>query len=236
MSTYADALSRLKAVQKTSAGVSLYSRFINRPVGRRLAAAAFAAGLSPNGVTVLSAVVTVAGLALLVAAPPSLPVAVGVAVALMLGFALDSADGQVARLSGRSSLAGEWLDHVVDAGKMVAVHAAVLVAIVRFTDWPLAWATVPLIFQLVAILTYAGGTLHALLRGKRSATVASPSTLRSIGLLPADYGILAMAFVLWFWPPLFMAAYSILLLLNLAIMTLLLRKWFRTLETPEPRS
>ena len=68
--------------------------------------------MTPNQVTVLSAVATGAGLVLLVSGEPSPLRAAGVTVLLILGFALDSADGQVARLTGGGSPSGEWLDHV----------------------------------------------------------------------------------------------------------------------------
>ncbi len=53
---------------------------------------------------------------------------------LLLGYALDSADGQLARLLGAGSKRGEWLDHTVDATKVSVLHGTVLISFYRFTD------------------------------------------------------------------------------------------------------
>lgn len=238
--TFGQAIGELRTAQKSKRGVSLYSRFVNRPLGRVLAAAAYRLRMTPNQVTALSAVVTALGLAVLIVFGAGVATGVSAAVLLILGFALDSADGQVARLTRRSSRAGEWLDHVVDAGKIVAVHATVLVVVVRGALAGPEWAWIPLAFQIVAIVTFAGGTLIELLKrttppgaaGAAPAAPSAPSTVRALALLPADYGILAVAFVLWSWPPLFLVAYTLLFAANVVIAALLLVKWFRELSRP----
>lgn len=235
MTTFRSALTELSRAQKPRKGVSLYSRFVNRPLGRVLAAALHRAGVGPNQVTLLSAIVTAAALGVLVSQDPTLLTGVAVASLLVLGFALDSADGQVARLSNRSSPAGEWLDHVVDAAKMVAVHGAVLVAVWLRAPHEPAWLLVPLAFQVVATLMFAGGTLTELLKrtlpaGSTSQASSAPSTVRALALLPADYGVLALSFVLWGIPSLFQSAYGLLLIANTILAALLLAKWFRELR------
>lgn len=226
---FSEAMRSLQPAQKSSKGVSLYSRWLNRPLGRVFAAAAASIGAGPNAVTAISALVTAAGLALLVLAPASVMTGVGVAVLLVLGFALDSADGQVARLTGRSSPAGEWLDHVVDAGKMVAVHAAVLIALWREGAGP-GWAAVALAYQLVSVVFFAALTLFPLLRRRGPEATAKPSTLRAVLLLPADYGVLALAFVLWGMQPVFLAAYAALFVATTLVAAALCVKWFRALR------
>jgi len=99
-------LRRLAAAQKGATGAPAYSRFVNRPLGRLLAGLAFHAGLTPNAVTAVSAASTTAGIALLALAPPSVPMGLAVAVCLVLGYALDAADGQLARLRGAARLRG----------------------------------------------------------------------------------------------------------------------------------
>lgn len=238
MSSFAQALDRLSAAQKSTRGVSIYSRFVNRPVGRVLAAACFVVRMTPNQVTLASAIATVLGLALLVSDRPTPGSAVGVALLLMLGFALDSADGQLARLTGLRSPAGEWLDHVVDAGKIVAVHSAVLIAAYRFADAADGWYLIPLAFQVTGIVTFVGGLLVELLRRRSSAAEVQErplSRLRAVGLLPADFGILAASFALWGWPTAFLAVYSLLFAANLVIMLVLLGRWFRSLHAGSPR-
>ncbi|TQN35774.1 CDP-alcohol phosphatidyltransferase family protein [Kocuria rosea] len=126
--SYEEALAGLRAAQKPGQGVPAYTRWVNRPLARYAAARAAAAGLTPNGVTALSAVLSAAGLVVLVAAPPTPATGVVVALLLAAGYVLDSADGQVARLTGTGSPAGEWLDHVVDSIRTPALHLAVAAA------------------------------------------------------------------------------------------------------------
>jgi phosphatidylglycerophosphate synthase len=234
VTTFRSALAELATAQKSKKGVSLYTRYVNRPLGRVLAAALHRAGAGPNQVTLLSAVSTALGLAVLVSQEPGLVVGILVAAFLVLGFALDSADGQVARLSGRSSPAGEWLDHVVDAAKMVAVHGSVLVAVWLHAPHETLWLVIPLAFQVVATLIFAGGTLIELLirslPGERTPNRGPVSTVRAVALLPADYGVLAVVFVLWGAPVVFQTAYTLLFVANAAIAALLLTKWFRELR------
>ena len=232
MSTLGASLHELATAQKTSRGVSLYSRFVNRPTGRVLAAAAHVLGLSPNQVTLASAVATATGAGLLAAMPPSPVQSLAVWFLLALGFSLDSADGQLARLQGGGSAVGEWLDHVVDAGKVVGVHLAVLVMLYRFGPSQGAALLVPLAFALVSTLIFAGGTLAPLVR--RGSGVAPPSrpnsTVAALGLLPADYGVLCLVFLLTWHIELFFLTYSVLLVVNAALLCLLLAKWFRELS------
>lgn len=98
--------------------------FVNRPVGRVIAAGAFTVGLVPNQVSLISAAFTFTGIVLLATVPPSIVLGVVVWLLLAIGYAWDSADGQVARLRGGGSLAGEWLDHVLDSTKLVALPIA----------------------------------------------------------------------------------------------------------------
>lgn len=238
MTQFSEAHARLASAQKTRAGVSLYTRYVNRPLGRVLASLCFGLRMTPNQVTALSAVATGTGLVLLVSGEPGPLRAAGVTCLLVLGFALDSADGQVARLTGRGSPAGEWLDHVVDAGKIVAVHAVILITAYRFWALEPIWYLVPLAFQVVSVLTFVGGLLTDLLMRQSASTASSIdvdqprrfSMARAIVLLPADYGILSLSFILTGWPAAFVVVYSLLLAANTLIVMLLLGKWFRTLS------
>lgn len=243
MASFSDSYASLTAAQKSAKGVSYYSRLINRPVGRVLAALCHSRGLSPNAVTVISAGVTLLGLIAFILVPDSLAKGLLVAPILMLGFALDSADGQVARLAKLSSPAGEWADHVVDAGKMVAVHSAVVIYAYHNQDWNNAWIWIPLLFQLTATVQFAGMIIFELLRRihvathpvatERAEPVTDPlpsSTIKSLGLLPADYGVLCLSFLFIGVPVLFGTVYTVLFVLNFAICVLLLHKWFKALR------
>lgn len=160
MSQFGYAIGQLSAAQKSAKGVSLYSRYVNRPAGRVLAAAGYTLKLTPNQVTMISAVFTFAGVVMIATLRPSPAVAAGIFAALVLGFALDSADGQLARLTGNGSAAGEWLDHVVDCAKMLALHMAVLLSFYRhfgFSD-P-RYLLIPVAFQFAAVMVFFGGIL-----------------------------------------------------------------------------
>ena len=123
--SFVEAHRRLAAAQKGHArGAPAYSVYLNRRLGRVLAAAAFRWGWTPNQVTAVSAAHTFVGIALLLALPVQWWSGVIVALLLVLGYAWDSADGQVARLRGGGSLAGEWLDHFVDAIKIASTFVA----------------------------------------------------------------------------------------------------------------
>lgn len=233
MTSYQQALAALGGAQKSAKGVSLYSRFINRPLGRIIAAGAYRAGLTPNSVSGVSAVVTLAGLVVLVFVPPAIGTGLAVAVLLVLGFAFDSADGQVARLTGRSSPAGEWLDHVIDAGKMVLLHTAVLLALWRHVDLADGWLLVPLAYQAVAVVMFSALTIVDLISRTlppQTGPPPAPSNARALALLPVDYGVLAVSFALWGAPLLFLGCYAVLLVLNAIILTGFLIKWFRALD------
>jgi phosphatidylglycerophosphate synthase len=165
--TVAAAYAQLGAAQKgRGRGAPAYSLYVNRPVGRVIAAGAYAVGLTPNQVTAVSAGLTFTGIVLLATVPPSLLLGVVVWLLLAAGYAWDSADGQVARLRGGGSLAGEWLDHVVDAAKLVSLHVAVAVGAFRFFDAPVAWILVPLGFAIVATVAFFGMILNDLLRAR----------------------------------------------------------------------
>lgn len=216
-------------------GAPAYSIYVNRPLGRVLASVAHAAGLTPNQVTLVSAAFTFTGIALLVAVPPSLPLGVIVWLMLAIGYAWDSADGQVARLRGGGSLVGEWLDHIVDSAKIVSLHVAVVVGMYRYVE-PLeaTWLLVPLTFAVVATVTFFGMILNDLLRARlgvgQSTQTGGSSPLRAIAGLPTDYGTLCFVFVFWGWAPGFMALYTLLALAAILYLAAALAVWFRKMN------
>ncbi|MFC9034549.1 CDP-alcohol phosphatidyltransferase family protein [Streptomyces arboris] len=231
-------LRELRGAQKSAKGVSLYSRYVNRPAGRVLAAGAYRAGLTPNQVTLISALFTYAALAAVALVEPSWTLALLVYAALAIGFAFDSADGQLARLTGRGGPDGEWLDHVVDCGKLVLVHTAVLISFYRFGELPSdAWLLLPLGFQLAAVVTFCAGLLREKL-GKAAvagAPAASPvSRVRAVALLPADYGVFCLVFLLLGAPGAFRAGYAVLAVVHTLFLAAFLTKWFRELRALRP--
>ncbi|ABS03309.1 CDP-alcohol phosphatidyltransferase family protein [Kineococcus radiotolerans] len=223
---------RLRTAQKPSRGVSLYSSRVNRPAGRWLAALAAALRMTPDQLTWASALVSLVGVALVALPEPSPLTGVLAAVVLAAAFALDSADGQLARLTGGGSAAGEWLDHVVDCAVKICLHSAVLVAWYR-TGVPAGWLLVPLLFVLASLVLFQGGTLAAKLLEARSST-RTPATgagrLSPVLLLPVDHGVISAAFLLWGFPRLFAPVYLALALAHVAVLLALSRHWYRQLS------
>ena len=232
--TYRETVAQLAAAQKgRAAGSPAYSVFVNRPAGRLLAAAAHRAGLSPDQVTAISAACSAAGILVLVLVPPAAWSGVLVAFLLALGYAWDSADGQVARLRGGGSVAGEWLDHVVDCLKISVLHTAVLLAGVRFFDVGAGWLLVPLGFLVVDNVAFFAMILNDSLKQIKGVPLRAPGAFRrwrSVILLPVDYGVLCLAFVLLGWTDAFVAAYTLLFAATAGHTALALPKWFHDMR------
>ncbi|MGP9683232.1 CDP-alcohol phosphatidyltransferase family protein [Brachybacterium sp. AOP3-A1-3] len=216
-------------------GAPAYSLYVNRPVGRLLASVAHAIGLTPNQVTLVSAAFTFTGIALLMLVPPSIPLGIVVWLLLAIGYAWDSADGQVARLRGGGSLVGEWLDHIVDSAKLVSLHIAVAIGAYRFFEsLEVQWLLVPLLFTVVATVTFFGMILNDLLRARigapQAAQAGGSSPVRAMLGIPTDYGTWCFMFVLWGWAPGFMVVYSLLALAAVLYLAAALLVWFRKMK------
>ncbi len=240
MSTFREIVRRLDGAQKSGHGVPVYTRYVNRWLGRRLAAAAYLRGLTPNGVTWLSLACSAAAIALLVALTPGVLGAVSVAFLLCLGYALDSADGQLARLRGAGGPAGEWLDHVADAARMPAIHLAVLAYMIRFveTTWMLI---IPMVFLVATTGRFMGQILAEQLRRNHVSVTAAPddsetraASRRAWMQLPSDTGVICLAFVLSAWPMAFVTVYGALALANVALAAASWRRRYRELRVLTP--
>ena len=235
--SYREALAALGGAQKHAArGAPAYSRFVNRRLGRLLAAGAAVAGLSPNGLTAISALFTMSGIAVLALAPLSTLAGVVVAALLLVGYAFDSADGQLARLKGTGSPAGEWLDHVVDSVKVSALPLGLLVALAR-TDVATPWLAVPLVAAVVqAVLFFTMILTEQLRRAHGVVPLAAPgggprSWLRSVLAIPTDYGVQCMVFLLLGVLPAFLVVYSATIAATAGFLVLACLKWYRELRS-----
>jgi phosphatidylglycerophosphate synthase len=234
---FRDSLEALKRAQKTSKGAPLYSRLINRRLGRLFAAVAHVLRLTPNQVTVISACFTFAGIALIALAAATPVTSIAVVALLIIGYGLDAADGQLARLRGGGSAVGEWLDHVVDAIKIASLHLAVLMNWYRFEDAPDSQLLIPIGFQAVASVMFFVVILNDHIRRARRKTTAaimqgdgSSSWLYSFAVVPTDYGLLCLVFATMAWHASFVWIYAALLAANAAFLALALTKWFREIR------
>lgn len=235
--SYLDTVRALSSAQKAAApGAPAYSILVNRRAGRLLAAWAYRAGLTPNMVTVISAIFTFAAIILLAVAEPTVLTGVAVWLLLAVGYAFDSADGQVARLRGGGSLAGEWLDHVVDSLKISSLHLAVLITAFRNFDWPgQGWLLVPIAFCAVAAVSFFSMILNDhlkeinTLKTGAKAQKRDGSILRSLMLIPTDYGFLCLIFVTLGAEKVFVVLYTALFVASAAHLFLALTKWFKAM-------
>lgn len=228
----------LASAQKSNVNAPAYSRWVNRPLGRLFAATAFKLGLTPNAVTSLSGAFSAAGIVILAASSPSFGVGILVALLLVIGYALDSADGQLARLRGGGRPSGEWLDHVIDCAKVASVHLAVLVAWYRHPDDQSSfWLLVPLLFSLQQSVWFFGMVLTDLLmrnagvRPNRSGPTPDAKALNSLVGLPLDYGLFCLAFLIYGWTPVWKILYVALFLLNVVALLVQLVRWYRRADS-----
>jgi phosphatidylglycerophosphate synthase len=235
-SDYRAAVRRLAGAQKPPDGPA-YSIWVNRRLGRLAAAGAHVLGLAPNHVTAVSAGFSATAI-VLIALVPGWMAGLAAAVLLAVGYVLDAADGQLARLRGGGSLAGEWLDHMVDAVKTTSLHAAVLVHLYRFADLDPGWLLVPLGYTVVAVALFFAQLLNDQL--PRTAQVAARPTkvpaatgtspVAALLKLPRDYGVLCWVFVLLGAPGAFLAVYGLLCLYNLGYLPVAAVVWFRRMQ------
>lgn len=235
------AVQRLSSAQKSSRGAPAYSRYVNRPVGRVFAAIAHVLGATPTQVTLVSGLFTASGIVCLALLTPSIPSSILVSLLLVIGYALDSADGQLARLSGTSSLAGEWLDHFFDAIKAATLHVAVLICWWKHFDLPNSALLVPLGFGVVASVFFFGVASADLLRrihrervervgGAQVPDTRTTGTAYSLAVLPADYGLMCVLFLISFWKVGFITVYSVVFALNLLLLIASGLRWYRSIN------
>lgn len=222
----------LAAAQKSNRNAPAYSRWVNRPIGRVFAAVAFKLGLTPNQVTLLSACFTFSGVAVVAVGSPALGWLV--AFLLVIGYALDSADGQLARLRGGGSASGEWLDHFFDALKASSLHVAVTILWWRnlggFPEWSLL---IPLTFTIVAAVYFFGMILTEILL-RRSGPATTPASgserapvLMSLVALVNDYGLLCLSMLLMPWFDAWRWVYALLMVGNLLLLAVQSLRWYR---------
>ena len=232
-----ESIRALSAAQKSNAGAPLYSRVINRPAGRVLAAVAHRVGMTPDQVTLLSACCTYLAVVLIAVWAPSVVAAVLTSLLLMVGYALDSADGQLARLRHGGSRAGEWLDHVADVIKLSTIHAAIAISLFRFSLDDLAGPAVllvPLAFGAVQNIHFFSYILTYQLRYHGGTPLASgegrPGLTKAVLSAPTDYGLMCFVLMLRFAPVVFVWVYGLMLVGYALYVALALPRWYLELR------
>ncbi len=221
----------LASAQKSGAGVPWYMRVVNRRLGRLIASAAAQGPWTPNHLTAASLGSFLAAASLICTVDPGAAMAISAVILLQLGFAFDSADGQLARLRGGGSPAGEWLDHVVDSGRHLLFHLAIVIGLYRFADVDEAVLLIPLAFAVVSTVRFFAQILAEQLAGRDP--IAGPDAVPRFGTwiqAPADTGVVNVVVLLWPWTTAFLWAYAVIGALNALLLVATLVRRHRELE------
>ena len=239
MTALREVVGQLSRAQKPSAGTPAYSRFVNRRIGRVFAAAAFLGRRTPNQVSLASGFCSLVGIVLVATMRPSVTLALLVTALLVLGYGLDSADGQLARLRGGGSPLGEWLDHMIDSVKIVLLHSAVLISFYRFDAFSNELLLlIPLAYVCVSAVMFFGLILIDQLRrrhgGAQKPNERGDSVVKSLLIAPTDYGVLCLVFLTFAWPSVFVVLYGALLAANLIFLVAAIAKWYREMAMLAP--
>ncbi|GIF46882.1 phosphatidylglycerophosphate synthase [Asanoa ferruginea] len=116
------------AFYRTNRGGGLFSEGLSQRAGAVFAAAAYRLGVPPTALTVGNLVIGLATSAVVVAlASTTVPTWVAGLVALLgwqLAYALDCADGQLARVAGKTSPAGARVDVLCDIAVQISLVTA----------------------------------------------------------------------------------------------------------------
>ena len=182
---------------RTNRGGGLYSEAISQRIGAVFAVAADRLGLSPTVLTLtnlaigLATSVTLVALANPVAAGAVPAWAAGLVglIGWQLAYALDCADGQLARVTGQGSPAGARVDVLCDVATQIGLATALSVtALAQRPDTPV-WL-VPLFAGSLLV-----NLMTSVLQSGPSAASMVPSTSLPVRLikLVRDYGAITVA-------------------------------------------
>ena len=231
---FSAALRRLQRAQKSSRGAPAYSLYINRPLGRVLAAAAYGARLTPNQVTAVSAVFTFSGLAVLALAPAEASGRTPGRRPARPRIRPGLGRRPTGPLTGGGSLGGEWLDHTVDWSRWWRSTSRCWSPSTAASTSTSRWLLVPLAFAVASSVHFFGMILVDLFRRVRSAEAPdtieappAPSRVSSLLKVPTDYGVLCLAMLLLGFHGPFVGVYTVLAAAMVGYTALVLGKWRR---------
>jgi phosphatidylglycerophosphate synthase len=173
----------------------LYTRYVNRWAARFVTYPAARLGLSPNVLSVVSLLLTLAAVFAAFSGGEERSWALVAWALLALGYVFDSADGQLARVSQRSSKAGGFLDHSLDGAKVPLSMAAIGFVYHLHADPELAlggtaWPGLALI-ALASWYFSISWQKDALVKD-RSAWVKPGLTLGYLARTPFDHGVILL--------------------------------------------
>ena len=175
-----------------------YTVYINRKLGSMIANAC-PKSITPNSLTFISFIVFLIASYLLITSNNIVTSSLAT-ILFLFQYALDSADGVLARLRNQSSKVGEWLDHSLDGLRIVILHIAVLVML--FVNNGMI-GLIEILAVGISIISMSGNyianQLKVFIIGTRSGELLNDFKsykrilLKSL-LIPADFGIYYMLF------------------------------------------
>jgi phosphatidylglycerophosphate synthase len=176
-------------------GGGLFTERVSQRVGARLAFAGYRLGLSPAALTLAGLVIGVGGSAALVVTPRG-GWALGLVVTLawQLAYALDCADGQLARVTRTASPAGARLDILCDVAVQVSVVTALAAVAADAPTWLVALFAGSWMVNVVTSVLATGPAAASL--------VSTRSVAVRLAKLVRDYGFVALlcGLVVTVWP------------------------------------
>lgn len=226
---------KLRELQRGNLGEPAYSRFINRWLGRIFASVIGYFKISPNTISFSSFILTIVTfICFLILKEINFLESVLLELFLLIGFILDATDGQIARLLNKQSKKGEWFDHTLDAIKLSLGHGVAVFFIITHVDFDKFWYVVFLFIFSLAMGRYIGVILKTKLidykTSERSSKKAGKGIIRSILLLPLDYGTFIAIFIFTYNPRIFFIAYTALGLISILYSVLLIFRSWRELS------
>ncbi len=170
-----------ESVKRTSEIEEVSNRLVIHPISRALVTVLARRGVSPNAVS-LAGLALGAGAALAYLDYAQWPMVL-LGFVLMVGWhVMDGADGQLARLTGRTSEIGKALDGLADHGTFVLVYLALAVAAAQAEgSWVWIWAVAAGLSHAVQASTYEAQryAYDYWAQGKESGRVLTPDEFRA---------------------------------------------------------
>lgn len=151
-----------------SAGGHLVTRVVSQRAGAVLSWLAYRIRLTPNIVTALGVICSLYGAVLLAVTASGIANMLGALLLTQLGYALDCADGQLARATGNSSRRGAWWDVYCDHLVISTLSLAIL--------FRLQALSVPTALAFVSVLAFLFGRTGALYSSTMARMWRGPNT------------------------------------------------------------
>lgn len=188
----------------------LYTKYVNRNLAWLFTR--FLYRFSPNAISTFAFIFLVLGL-FFIELRPTLTSSIVIYFILTINFILDSTDGQVARLTKQGTPLGEWLDHSLDAIRLLVVNAFLVNYITSYSDF--SGNIVLLFLPLTGLigLFVVGELRNKILTSDPSETLRKSkniSMLSTLILFPVDYGVFILIFFLLPFPSLLVSVYILL--------------------------